>query len=118
MCAFYDKVVELSQRLTQWSVDSTHRLSSGRKITGVSRYTASKAVNHVTSGLSESPSSGELIHLVDAYGEEHEFRSQSLVICTGGGPGFMEAANKGASLVPGARNMGVNISQIAQIHYS
>lgn len=35
---------------------------------------------------------------------------QSLMICTGGGPGLMEAANKGASLVPGAKNIGMGIS--------
>ncbi|CAM9557800.1 unnamed protein product [Ectocarpus sp. 6 AP-2014] len=37
-------------------------------------------------------------------------RDQHLVVCTGGGPGFMEAANKGASRVEGARNMGMGIT--------
>lgn len=37
-------------------------------------------------------------------------RNQHLVVCTGGGPGFMEAANKGASRVEGARNMGMGIT--------
>eukprot|EP00903_Cladosiphon_okamuranus_P014367 g13338.t2 len=36
--------------------------------------------------------------------------NQHLVVCTGGGPGFMEAANKGASRVQGARNMGMGIT--------
>jgi uncharacterized protein (TIGR00730 family) len=32
-------------------------------------------------------------------------------ICTGGGPGFMAAANHGASLVPGAKTVGMSVSQ-------
>lgn len=39
-----------------------------------------------------------------------EGSNQYLMVCTGGGPGFMEAANKGASRVKGARNMGMGIT--------
>ncbi|MBU0731825.1 LOG family protein [Patescibacteria group bacterium] len=35
---------------------------------------------------------------------------ESYLVCTGGGPGMMEAANRGASQVKGARNVGFGIS--------
>jgi uncharacterized protein (TIGR00730 family) len=34
---------------------------------------------------------------------------QPLMVCTGGGPGFMEAANFGSSQVPGAKSIGVGV---------
>ena len=36
--------------------------------------------------------------------------AQPLMICTGGGPGFMEAANRGAHDIPGSNSMGMSIS--------
>ena len=36
--------------------------------------------------------------------------AQPLVVCTGGGPGIMEAANRGASSVDGALSMGMGIT--------
>ena len=36
--------------------------------------------------------------------------AQPLVVCTGGGPGFMEAGNKGAAAVPGGQSMGVAVT--------
>ncbi|KPI85834.1 hypothetical protein ABL78_5088 [Leptomonas seymouri] len=42
--------------------------------------------------------------------EELEKNFHDLVVTTGGGPGFMEAANRGAASVPGAKTMGMGIS--------
>lgn len=106
MCDYYDKVAELSRKFTEWSLDCNIRLADGRQITGVSRYISADGnkdgVPRITSfeNLTDLGNKESCDGLVD----------QHLVVCTGGGPGFMEAANKGASLVPGARNMGMGIT--------
>ena len=42
--------------------------------------------------------------------DSEPFSEGSLVVCTGGAGGFMEAANRGASDVPGGRSIGMGIS--------
>lgn len=85
MCEMFDKVVELSRLLTEWSVSSRIKLAIGRRISGVTRYTG----------------------MVEPENTTEDEAQQSFLICTGGGPGFMEAANMGAAMVPGAKNMKV-----------
>mmetsp|Transcript_35400 Transcript_35400/g.36066 ORF Transcript_35400/g.36066 Transcript_35400/m.36066 type:complete len:330 (+) Transcript_35400:103-1092(+) len=107
MCDYYDRVVELSKRFTEWSMDCTIRLADGRQVTGVSRYISSDAG---PKGFARVTSRENLSDLIESTKVVNQDRNQNLVVCTGGGPGFMEAANKGASLVPGARNMGMGIT--------
>jgi predicted Rossmann-fold nucleotide-binding protein len=42
--------------------------------------------------------------------EENTPVSQELLVCTGGGPGFMQAANQGAADIPGAKSVGMGIT--------
>lgn len=86
MCEMFDKVVELSRRLTEWAMTSGIQLAMGRRIAGVTRY----------HGTLEPENKGE-----------DDTSHQTFLICTGGGPGFMEAANLGAAMVPGSKNIGV-----------
>lgn len=96
MVPYYDKVTELSRRLTDWAVNSGIRLAKGRQLSGVSRLEHP----HVSTAGEGSHSSSS--------SNKHHHQQQSVVVITGGGPGFMEAANYGASLVPGSVNIGVS----------
>jgi predicted Rossmann-fold nucleotide-binding protein len=89
MCEMFDKVVDLSRQLTEWSINSGIQLALGRRIAGVTRY----------HGTVEPENHGE-----------DEKTHQTFLICTGGGPGFMEAANMGAAQVPNSKNIGVRLS--------
>jgi hypothetical protein len=91
MCEMFDKVVDLSRRLTEWSINSGIQLAMGRRIAGVTRY----------HGTVEPENLGE-----------DEKTHQTFLVCTGGGPGFMEAANMGAAQVPNSKNIGVCISPL------
>jgi hypothetical protein len=51
----------------------------------------------------------ELAFLLASWGKNREKKGKGIYICTGGGPGIMEAANRGAHRA-NARNIGLNIS--------
>ena len=92
MCDYYEKCTELARLLTEWAMSPGIHLASGRRISGVSRY-SSQDLAAAAETVPEPTDSGHV--------------EQSFVIGTGGGPGFMEAANKGAAMVPGAKTIGV-----------
>lgn len=95
LCEYWEITYKLSKLLMEW----------------VQTPEARKAIAKV---LREVPGpaggSTDEYALYDAEHAENLNYPEPLALCTGGGPGMMEAANKAAYDTPGARSMGMGIS--------
>ena len=76
------------------SPENEHRLSAARLQLRLSKY---------------YEDASELARLLTEWAKESDSDRQKLYVCTGGGPGIMEAANRGAHLA-GGKSIGLNIS--------
>eukprot|EP00667_Euglena_gracilis_P014096 EG_transcript_14579 len=101
MCDYCTKARELAKRLTEWTMSEDVR--KGLCVQGLNHDSGS--MQHYTRYLTEDLPRG---NGKDATAEPAY--PQHIVVCTGGGPGVMEAANQGAASVPGAKTMGMGIS--------
>jgi uncharacterized protein (TIGR00730 family) len=90
MSHYYEDAVELSRLLTEWSVRVAAR-------------------DEEKENTKKGVVIAERIPFVSAERVRTQSFKQRYVICSGGGPGIMEAANKGAALA-GGRSIGFNIA--------
>lgn len=94
LCEYYEKVALLSKKVTEWAQSDEAR----------------EYISRILESL-PSPVTSEGYGQIDAM----KFKDSSkyptpLIVCTGGGPGLMEAANRGAKEVPGGRSAGMGVT--------
>lgn len=114
---YYDKVTTLARLITEWAqadeaVEVCRRLVA--KVPEFPRnfFSSIPTSSHIAdeakqqqpqSATGDSDASAASRNLIKSV-------RSGLAVCTGGGPGMMEAANLGAAQVPGGRSMGMGVT--------
>eukprot|EP00300_Choanocystis_sp_HF-7_P014158 c18587_g1_i2.p1 GENE.c18587_g1_i2~~c18587_g1_i2.p1 ORF type:complete len:352 (-),score=75.66 c18587_g1_i2:85-1107(-) len=116
MCEAVDSVELLCERLTAWAMTYRSNPSVGGGFLATSKPRTHPIENPLA--VEASPNTWAAAEGAERsakrrrteHGEDEQQGGQTLMICTGGGPGLMEAANRGAAKVPGAKNIGMKIT--------
>eukprot|EP00921_Rhytidocystis_pertsovi_P004376 GHVQ01007631.1.p1 GENE.GHVQ01007631.1~~GHVQ01007631.1.p1 ORF type:complete len:478 (-),score=62.58 GHVQ01007631.1:674-1984(-) len=95
MCEYWEKTYKLGRKLMTWAQ------------TAEARRAIAKILREVPSPAGGST---EEYAAYDADKAENPNLPEPVALCTGGGPGLMEAANRAAYDTPGGRSMGMGIS--------
>jgi uncharacterized protein (TIGR00730 family) len=108
MCEWVTKAELLARKVTEWAM-------SDLPLKRVMARHPSYLVSHDKGELSGRAGAGGPINKArfdedDDEEEDDDELPQAFVVTTGGGPGLMEAANRGAASVPGAKTIGMGIS--------
>ncbi|EPR60268.1 lysine decarboxylase family protein [Toxoplasma gondii GT1] len=95
MCPYWQKIKNLSGMLMQWIQTEEARQAVARLL---------REIPAPVGGSGHQYSAGDVAAVTDLS------EPCPVAICTGGGPGMMEAGNSGAASVAGGRSMGMGIS--------
>eukprot|EP00918_Siedleckia_nematoides_P106295 GHVU01231992.1.p1 GENE.GHVU01231992.1~~GHVU01231992.1.p1 ORF type:complete len:356 (+),score=71.65 GHVU01231992.1:98-1165(+) len=93
MAAYFEKGRQLAYKITEWAQTEEARRHLAKILKTIPSPVTLEGYDTADEQLILDPS-----------------KPSPLVICSGGGPGLMECANKGAREVPGGRTMGMGVS--------